>query len=469
MRVSRPSTVTRPASRPPVKCGTSPLIAPSRVDLPAAGAAGHQAQLALLDLQPQVVQDRAARAPAYVTVTASKLIIPPPRRRPAPVRPRGTTAAGGGGDSQAGSTASRTPSVPRERQLRPAQRAQRRVEIGRVHRGWSRSGPRPRRARWPRPPTRPPATGPAGSGAPHPAAGGRQPDAGQHRGRAAASAAPGTAASSRRAPRTPRCRRRAGRRRPARRSPAGGTPRRCRPYPRESIAAASASERSSASTSTGIATPRSARNPRCRPPRSRRARRTRSTLSTSCGATDSATTTAVPTSYSAPGTAFSSRFGIGQRVRGAEADQHRGQPHPVVQPAEHLLGGDRPEEPDPGRPLRQLHRGQREQDHLAVPAAEDDPEEDPGDDDEEPGPQVVLERERPRRVAAPTGHDDSGDDDDQRQQQRVRGPAGRRGQPQRPEPPRPRMQGARKPGHPASLLCRPAPRGAPPGGPGGRR
>ena len=32
--VSRPPTVTRPLSVPPVKCGTRPLMAPSRVDLP---------------------------------------------------------------------------------------------------------------------------------------------------------------------------------------------------------------------------------------------------------------------------------------------------------------------------------------------------------------------------------------------------------------------------------------------------
>ncbi len=33
-RVSRPPTVTRPCSTPPVKCGTRPLTVPSRVDLP---------------------------------------------------------------------------------------------------------------------------------------------------------------------------------------------------------------------------------------------------------------------------------------------------------------------------------------------------------------------------------------------------------------------------------------------------
>ncbi len=55
---------------------------------------------------------------------------------------------------------------------------------------------------------------------------------------------------------------------------------------------------------------RSARGPRPPPPRSRRARRTRWTLSTSCGATDSATVTAAPSSYSAPGSTRSARLGL---------------------------------------------------------------------------------------------------------------------------------------------------------------
>ncbi len=83
-----------------------------------------------------------------------------------------------------------------------------------------------------------------------------------------------------------------------------------RPYPRTSIAAASASERSMASDSTGMMIPCSARIPRWPPPRSRRARLTRSTLSASCGATDRATTTAAPTSYSAEGRPLSIRFGL---------------------------------------------------------------------------------------------------------------------------------------------------------------
>ena len=50
--------------------------------------------------------------------------------------------------------------------------------------------------------------------------------------------------------------------------------------------------------------------PVCTRPRSRRAARTRVTPSTSCGVKLSATTTATPTSYSAPGTARSSRRGF---------------------------------------------------------------------------------------------------------------------------------------------------------------
>ena len=58
--VSRPSTVTRPASRPPVKCGTRPLTAPSSVDLPEPVRPDDQAQLALGDHQVDVAQRRRA-------------------------------------------------------------------------------------------------------------------------------------------------------------------------------------------------------------------------------------------------------------------------------------------------------------------------------------------------------------------------------------------------------------------------
>ena len=48
--------MTRPRSSPPVKCGTSPLIAPSSVDLPAPVLADDEAQLAGRDREVDVAQ-----------------------------------------------------------------------------------------------------------------------------------------------------------------------------------------------------------------------------------------------------------------------------------------------------------------------------------------------------------------------------------------------------------------------------
>ena len=58
-RARRPSRGRR--SVPPVKCGTSPLIAPSSVDLPDAGRADDEAQLALVDAHGHVAQHRRDR------------------------------------------------------------------------------------------------------------------------------------------------------------------------------------------------------------------------------------------------------------------------------------------------------------------------------------------------------------------------------------------------------------------------
>ena len=61
-RVRRACRGRRPCTRrrasPPVKCGTSPLIAPSSVDLPDAGRADDEAQLALVDVEVDVAQHR---------------------------------------------------------------------------------------------------------------------------------------------------------------------------------------------------------------------------------------------------------------------------------------------------------------------------------------------------------------------------------------------------------------------------
>ena len=52
---------TRPASVPPVKWGTSPLTAPSSVDLPTPGPPDDERQLALVDAQVHVAQHRRRR------------------------------------------------------------------------------------------------------------------------------------------------------------------------------------------------------------------------------------------------------------------------------------------------------------------------------------------------------------------------------------------------------------------------
>lgn len=83
-----------------------------------------------------------------------------------------------------------------------------------------------------------------------------------------------------------------------------------RPYPRASIDAATATERSSAPSSTGSPIWSTARTPPVGRPRSLRAVRSRATSATMFGANVMATTTATPTSYRAPGRDFSSRAGL---------------------------------------------------------------------------------------------------------------------------------------------------------------
>ncbi len=83
-----------------------------------------------------------------------------------------------------------------------------------------------------------------------------------------------------------------------------------RPYPRASIAAARDTERSSAPSRTGSPTCTRPRTPLSGRPRSRRAARSRRTSAIRCGAKVSATTTATPSSYRAPGSDFSRRDGL---------------------------------------------------------------------------------------------------------------------------------------------------------------
>ena len=75
--VSRPLTSTRPASVPPVKCGTSPLIARSNVDLPdpvrpITSASSPSGTVKLTS------RSAGSAAPSYVTVTRSNSIMRPP-------------------------------------------------------------------------------------------------------------------------------------------------------------------------------------------------------------------------------------------------------------------------------------------------------------------------------------------------------------------------------------------------------
>ncbi len=147
-------------------------------------------------------------------------------------------------------------------------------------------------------------------------------------------------------------------------------------------------------------------------------------------------------------------LGVGQGVGGADADHHGGQLEPVVEPAEHLLGGHRAEQPDPGRGLGQRDLREGDQDGVAPAAAEHDAEQDPHHDDHGAEDEVHPERERPGRVR-PAPHHDAADGGQQQPEQHRVGGAGRRDRhAERPQPPGARVQGAlqraRAGGHPAS-------------------
>ncbi len=99
----------------------------------------------------------------------------------------------------------------------------------------------------------------------------------------------------------------------------------------------------------------------------------------------------------------------------------------------------------PAAQLRQGYRGQVEQHGLAVAAAEQHPEEDPHDDDQRPQREVEAEAQCPGCVGASGEHGDRRDQHDEHQHPGVRRPGRRRGQAQRPHPPRDRVQVARQP------------------------
>ena len=147
-------------------------------------------------------------------------------------------------------------------------------------------------------------------------------------------------------------------------------------------------------------------------------------------------------------------LGVGQRVGGADAEDDRGEPEPVVQPGQQRLAGHRTEQPDPGRPVRQRDLGQVEEHVADLLAAEDDAGRPPACTTVNTRQQHV-EPERPAEgVTGPTRHHHHRRrPHDEEQQQRVGGERCRRGQPDRPGPPGDRVQvtrQGRRSGHGAS-------------------
>ena len=281
-----------------------------------AGAADDQAQLALGHVQVDAGQHRRGRCRRSVTPTCSNRITrpPPPASRRSTAGARGGRGAGQRrAPATAGSTATRTPSGRQQRQpAAAAVDAAGRSRAGSGARSTSTAAAATAPLRGDQPLGQRPRVGPVAA-----AAARRPPSAQPGRRDAAAPAAsigrpsaagdagveqavdadadaeqPGQVS----APVT-------GRRAPA------GAPRRGRsrgsPSPRPGRPSARGRPRAPASRRrAGRAGPVRGR------PRSRRAARTRPTPSTSCGAKVSATTTATPTSYSAPGTDRSSRRGL---------------------------------------------------------------------------------------------------------------------------------------------------------------
>ena len=173
-------------------------------------------------------------------------------------------------------------------------------------------------------------------------------------------------------------------------------------------AASGPARRSAPGTTTARSTWRRCRGPR----RSACARRTRPTASTSCGNTETLTTRTVPTSYSADGIAASSRFGLASAVGGPDADDHRGQPEPVVEARDQRLGRHRAEQGDPGGRFREADLREGEQ-HGRARTRGQHPEDDPEHDHERGDGQVPPEPDRPRRARAAGRDHEAGHRDDQ--------------------------------------------------------
>ena len=213
--------------------------------------------------------------------------------------------------------------------------------------------------------------------------------------------------------------------------------------------AARARERSSASSSTGTSSRRRRATRPDSPARSACAARTRRTLSANCGSTVTATTSAVPISYSAGGTERSSRLGLARAFAAPTQITMVASRIPSYRPASSESRRERAEQRDAGDPAGQRDRGQVEQHHgvgAGVPAAEHHPEQHPQHHDQHAQRDVQPERARPGLRAAARHHDQRRHPDQQQEQQRVRGHGRRGGEADRPQPPRHRVQVARQPG-----------------------
>ena len=136
-------------------------------------------------------------------------------------------------------------------------------------------------------------------------------------------------------------------------------------------------------------------------------------------------------------------LGIGQGVGGTETAEQAAETETVVERRKSSFEGHWSAKLDPGRPRGQGHVGQREQ-HVHITcvdvAPEDDPKDDPDGDDGQGQEEVVLEGPGPRSLAASVGHHKAQDGEDQDEQDRIRRPTDRRGETQRPDPPRDGMQ-----------------------------
>ena len=172
--------------------------------------------------------------------------------------------------------------------------------------------------------------------------------------------------------------------------------------------------------------------------RSRRARATRCTLSTSCGATDSATVTATPSSYSAPGSTCSARLGLARVLAAPMQHSRQASRSPSMAAGKRRLQRHRTADLDARVPVA-AWAGAAAGTGCVVggdAGGEHRPEHHPDRDDDQGHDQVVLEGPRPGRVGAPGRDDEAEHAEDQSQQQRVAGPAGRGRQRDRPQPPR---------------------------------